>query len=54
MYSDRRPLRRFLVGVAVVILVIFIVRAPEKAATVATAIITGLVSLIDTLAANVG
>ncbi|WP_343954117.1 hypothetical protein [Nonomuraea longicatena] len=55
MYSERRPLlRRFLTFAALALLVIFVIRAPEKAATIATGIVTGLVSVIDTLAANVG
>jgi hypothetical protein len=54
MYSERRPLRRFLTFVALALLAIFVIRAPEKAATIAVNIVTGLVSVIDALSASIG
>ncbi|MFI6907318.1 hypothetical protein ACIBKY_39090 [Nonomuraea sp. NPDC050394] len=50
MYSDRRPLRRFLLYVLIALVLIFIVRQPDHAATAATQLFAWLVTVIDALA----
>ncbi|MGW3351737.1 hypothetical protein ACWDA3_51295 [Nonomuraea rubra] len=57
MYSERKPLRRFLLFVLLGLLLVFVVRQPDKAADLATNAFNGLMTMADALASfasNVG
>ncbi|MFC4529148.1 hypothetical protein [Sphaerisporangium dianthi] len=54
MYSDRRPLRRFLLVLLAGLALVFVVRQPDKAATLATSAFNGLMTVTDALASFAG
>ncbi|WP_157249693.1 hypothetical protein [Nonomuraea typhae] len=50
MYSDRRPLRRFLLYLLIAFVIIYVIRQPDSAATAATQLFAWLVTVIDAFA----
>ncbi|MEV4398307.1 hypothetical protein [Nonomuraea sp. NPDC049607] len=54
MYSDRKPLRRFLLFVLVGLALVFVVRQPDKAAVATTHAFNGLMAVADALASFAG
>ncbi|MER6514901.1 hypothetical protein ABT158_49400 [Nonomuraea sp. NPDC001636] len=50
MYSERRPLRRFLLYLLLGLVLVFVVRQPDKAADMATSAFNGLMTVADALA----
>lgn len=50
MYSDRKPLRRFLLYLLAGLALVFVVRQPDKAAAMVTSAFNGLMTVADSLA----
>ncbi|GAA5045499.1 hypothetical protein HNP84_002613 [Thermocatellispora tengchongensis] len=54
MYSDRKPVRRLLLFALLGLVLVFVVRQPERAASLATSAFNGLMTVADALATFVG
>ncbi|WP_219498572.1 hypothetical protein [Nonomuraea ceibae] len=54
MYSERKPLRRFLLFVLIGFALVFVVRQPDKAAIATTHAFNGLMAVADALASFAG